>query len=62
MDKITGEFPTVNLPAATTEVKSLAPDNAELQSYKVSDSVGGQVDVVVGITYNSGFPTLVASP
>ena len=59
MDRITPDFPAVSLEAATAEVKQSAPENSELQKCSVPPSVGGQVDVLVGITYNSSFPVLV---
>ena len=59
MDRITSEFPLVNLTAATDEVKRSDPSNTALQKCSVPPSVGGHVDVLGGIKYNSSFPELV---
>ena len=59
MDNITTEFPNVDLKAATEEVEASDPSNQDLQQCSVPPSVGGNVDVLVGITYNSSFPELV---
>ena len=59
MDTITTEFPEVNLEKATAEVLLSDPNNVALQKCSVPPSVGGEVDVLVGITYNSSFPELI---
>ena len=59
MDTITTEFPQVNLEKATCEVKQSDPTNTALQNCSVPPSVGGEVDVLVGIPYNSSFPELI---
>ena len=59
MDTITTEFPQVNLEKATCEVKQSDPTNIALQNCSVPPSVGGEVDVLVGIPYNSSFPELI---
>ena len=59
LDNITTEFPLVDLQAATADVKKSDPANNELQKCSVPPSVGGHVDVLVGITYSSSFPELV---
>ena len=59
VDNITTEFPIMNLETATAELKEADINNDELQGCFVPPSVGGHVDVLVGIMYSSSFPTLV---
>ena len=59
MDHITSVFPEINLEAAVLDVKKSDPTNKPLQKCSVPPSVGGEVDVLVGIMFNSSFPELV---
>ena len=59
MDTITTEFPEVNLERATDDVKQSDPTNTAIQKCSVPPCVGGHVDVLVGIRYNSSFPELI---
>ena len=57
--KITSEFPMTNLEAAFKEVREDDPSNTILQECKVPALAGGVVDMLLGIKYNSIFPTPV---
>ena len=59
VDKVTSEFPLINLEVATAEVKGSDPENRVLQLCSVPPSVSGHVDVLCGIQFISGFPELV---
>ena len=59
MDRITSDFPIVNLETAVADVKKSDQDNQILQACSVPPQVGGSVDVLVGIMYLSSFPELV---
>ena len=59
MDKITATFPRINLTAAVKEVKDDDPSNAELQSLRIPEFVGGDPDVLMGIFYESCHPIKV---
>ena len=56
---ITTPFPQVDLREATADIKANDPDNAPLQALTVPPSVGGVVNVLLGIQYNAHFPRLV---
>ena len=59
VDKITATFPRINLTAAVKEVKDDDPSNAELQSLRIPEFVGGDPDVLMGIFYESCHPIKV---
>ena len=59
MDRITSDFPFVNLETAVTDVKKADKNNEILQACAVPPCVGGSVDVLVGIMYLSSFPEVV---
>ena len=59
MEKITATFPRINLTAAVKEVKDDDPSNAELQSLRIPEFVGGDPDVLMGIFYESCHPIKV---
>ena len=57
LDNITADFPSISTALAVEEVKNDKPDCAELQACRVPDLAGGSVDGLMGILYNSNFPT-----
>ena len=59
VDRVTSDFPMVNLNAAIEEVKAADVNNRTLQSCKIPDLAGGSTDLLLGIMYNSIHPTLV---
>ena len=59
MDKITSVFPIVNLETAVADVKKSDVENQILQACAVPPTVGGSVDVLVGVMYLSSFPEQV---
>ena len=59
VEKVTTEFPEISIKAAVNEVKSSKPKGTQLQSIKVPDKVGGNVDILLGIKYNAFFPVLI---
>ena len=61
VDRITGTFPQIKLAEAERDLKSDQPDLKELQDLKVPDSVGGEVDVLLGVQYLALYPTEVHS-
>ena len=56
---ITTPFPRVDLREATADIKASDPNNAKLQALSVPESVGGEVNVLLGIQYAAHFPKLV---
>ena len=56
MKKITDTLPRVSLQAAENEIKSSQPENEELQSLHCEPEIGGDVDALIGILYNSIHP------
>ena len=61
VDRITAALPYIDMRKAELEIKSNLPGNEELQQLGVEPQVGGDVDILLGITYNSIFPTAVHS-
>ena len=59
VDKITGKFPTFKLTEAAEEIKASAPTNKKVQSLKVPSTIGGEVDILLGIRYLNCHPLLV---
>ena len=59
VDKVTSDFPMVNLNAAIEEVKAADENNTALQSCKIPDLAGGSTDLLLGIMYNSIHPTII---
>ena len=59
VDKITAALPYIKMKQAENDIKSSKPDDEELQKLGVEPVIGGQVDILLGITYNSIFPTSV---
>ena len=56
VDKVTSDFPMIDISTAVREVQSSDPTNAALQACKLPPSVGGSVDILLGIMYSSIFP------
>ena len=50
---------TFKLTEAAEEIKASAPTNKELQNLKVPSTVGGEVDILLGIRYLNCHPVLV---
>ena len=61
VEQITTDFPTIDLTDATADLKASKPDDAVLQALVPPDTVGGQVDILLGVQYLAHFPTLVHS-
>ena len=59
VDKITSTMPFVNLTKAEAELKADCEDNEELQKLKCEPVVGGDIDILLGILYQSIFPVPV---
>ena len=59
VEKVTSEFPEVNLTEAVKVVKASKPKDTVLQAVKIPDKVGGNVDILLGIKYNAFFPVLI---
>ena len=56
MKRITSEFPRVDTSKAEQEIKASDPGDSVPQACRLPKSVGGHVDVLLGIQYNSLFP------
>ena len=61
VDKITATLPTVNLTIAEAEIKASLKHNEELQSMSCHPTVGGDCDILLGLLYQSIFPTAIHS-
>ena len=59
VEKVTVDFPQVNLSGAVDAIKAAAPKNKFVQSCKVPTVAGGSVDILLGIQYSSLFPKLI---
>ena len=59
VDRVTSNFPTVQLSDAVKAVKASKPQDKEIQNVKIPDVVGGEVDILLGIKYNALFPVLI---
>ena len=59
VDRVTSDFPRIDLTEATTAIKSSAPQNEVLQNVKAPTWAGGQVHILLGIKYNALFPELI---
>ena len=59
VDKVTADFPMINLDEAVKEVRQDDTQNDFLQSCKIPSTAGGSTDVLLGITYTSIHPVLV---
>ena len=59
VDKVITDFPMMNLTEAVNDVKNDDPNNSVLQQCSLPSSVGGSVDILMGIMYSSIFPVPV---
>ena len=59
VDIITADFPLIDIQEATAEIKASKPLDNHLQSLSVPKTVGGKVDVLLGIQYSCHHPKLV---
>ena len=59
VDRVTADFPMINTTEAVNDVKSDAPGNKVIQACRLPPSVGGSVDILLGIMYSSIFPVTV---
>ena len=59
VEKVTSEFPEVDLNEAVKEVKASKPKDTLLQNVSIPQKVGGKVDILLGIKYNAFFPVLI---
>ena len=56
IDRLCGNMPVLSLEGATKEIKDAAKKNTWVQNARTPNSVGGHVDILVGIKYNRLFP------
>ena len=47
LDKITADFPMIDIQEATAEIKGDKPHDEHLQSLTVPNTVGGKVDILI---------------
>ena len=59
VDRVTTDFPMMNLTEAVNDVKKDDPNNSVLQQCSLPSAVGGSVDILMGIMYSSIFPVPV---
>ena len=59
VEKITSDFPTIELSEATGEIKGSKPKDKALQRLRVPEEVGGQADILLGTLYNAIFPVTI---
>jgi len=59
IEVITADFPLVDIQESTAELKASKPLDTHLQSLSVPKTVGGKVDVLLGIQYSCHHPKLV---
>ena len=57
LDRVTGDMPQVNLKSAMEEFRNSNKYDEKIQNIKVPDCVGGKVSMIIGIQYQSLFPT-----
>ena len=56
VDRISSPLPYTKLGTAENAIKSSDPGNAELQSLRCNEEVGGELDILIGIYYSALFP------
>ena len=62
VDRITTDFPMVDLQEATREIQN-STDDQKIKDLRVPAQVGGHIDVLLGIQYSAHFPTItIKSP
>ena len=61
MDRITDTLPFVNIQKAEAEVKGDQPENPILQKLQCQPTIGGDVDVLMGMLYSSIHPEAIHS-
>ena len=59
LDRVTVDFPRIDVSGAVQEIKKNAAANKDVQSSLVPLVAGGAVDVLLGIHYSSLFPKLI---
>ena len=59
VDRITTDFPLIDIQEATAEIKANKPHDNHLQSLSVPATVGRKVNVLLGIQYSCHHPRLV---
>ena len=55
VDNITNSLPVANVKEAEKAVKDSDPNNKELQSLKCAPTIGGEVDILLGMQYIAFF-------
>ena len=60
VDRITTDFPMVDLQEATRDLKN-STDDQKIKDLRVPAQVGGHINVLLGIQYSAHFPKLVHS-
>ena len=61
VDRVTGDFPLIQLDKAAQELKADKAEDQFLQNCTLPPSAGGVTDVLMGIMYSNTFPVLVHS-
>ena len=56
VNRVTSDFPMIDLTEAVNAVKNDAGDNSVLQRCSLPPAVGGSVDILLGIMYSAIFP------
>ena len=56
VNKITSDFPSINIETAVQDIKQSDPSNTILQQCKLPPVAGGCVEMLIGIKYISVFP------
>ena len=59
MPKVTGDMPQLNLVPAFDQIKAECPSNRRVQNLKVPSVVGGQIQMILGIKYQSIYPEII---
>ena len=59
--QITSDFPFIDLKVAIQHIMQHGPDDSKLQNCRVPESIGGSVDMLLGIKYVSVFPKEIHS-
>ena len=56
MKKVTGDMPSLNLVPAFEKMKAQCRNNKKIQNLEIPKIVGGEVQMLIGIKYQSIFP------
>ena len=56
MKKVTGDMPSLNLVPAFEKIKAQCRSNKKIQNLEIPKIVGGEVQMLIGIKYQSSLP------